>query len=529
MSNSMFSRRNFLKGATAMAASSVALTGCGSDSSTSSAAPFWLPAKWDAEADVIVVGFGAAGAAAAYTAAKANAKVLVLDVTETGGGDTAASGGIVFTGGGTALQQQAGITETPDEMYAFIRAAGGESADPEQQKTWCRRNKDAYDFMVACGQTFSPSDLVFTGMEAHGLFKSYIPAGASEPVPHAVFAKGQAGGTGMQGAALFKSLSDKVLATAGITFKSFSKVTGIIQNPQTKRVLGVQVRTVDDTGAFVDDKVLSYKASKGVIICTGCFGSNDEMKKLHSADLARFTNWATPTADGSGIKLGQLLGADLVHMKTFWAYHVAAASLPDSAKTVFLNPAGVRFVPEDAIPYWFGYLQARVYPTAFAFSSADVWDGSAGHAVPAGAYQGATVAELVAAINAGEAANGIKLSTAVVQASIDSYNAGARDQVDDPALGKAPSFLVELKTGPFYAVKLASTGALGTPTGGLRTNTKSQLLDAQGNAIPGAYAAGTCASGAASEVYTGSGTAISSALTFGIIAAENVVTEAAWS
>ncbi|GFJ96430.1 hypothetical protein Prum_100720 [Phytohabitans rumicis] len=66
---------------------------------------------WDEWADVVVVGFGAAGACAAIEAAEAGASVTVVDRFD-GGGATALSGGVVYAGGGTAQQRAAGVVDT---------------------------------------------------------------------------------------------------------------------------------------------------------------------------------------------------------------------------------------------------------------------------------------------------------------------------------------------------------------------------------------------------------------------------------
>lgn len=80
--------------------------------------------------DVVVVGFGAAGACAAIEAAAAGARVLVLDRFE-GGGASARSGGSVYVGGGTATQAAAGFTDDPDRMFRYLQAeTGGAVAEP---------------------------------------------------------------------------------------------------------------------------------------------------------------------------------------------------------------------------------------------------------------------------------------------------------------------------------------------------------------------------------------------------------------
>ncbi|MGC3997479.1 MAG: FAD-dependent oxidoreductase [Anaeromyxobacter sp.] len=510
MTTNNHSRRSFLRGAAAVAAGASVLSGCGSDSSSSSD-KFWLPKKWDADVDAVVVGFGAAGAAAAYFAAKAGASVLVLDRSEAGGGDTAISGGFVFFGGGTTLQAAAGVSETPGEMYATIRAMGGDSADPELQQLWCERNKELYAFLTdVCGESWAPADMIFTGNEYHGLFADVAPGGT--PVKHGLLDSGG-------GAGLFAKISAAVLATSGVTFQGLTKVTGLVQDPETGRVLGVSTVAVDDDGNAVDGAAVRYvKARKGVVIATGAFGKDPAMMARHSTDLARLTHVENAYADGSGHHLGQSVGGDLRQMKNFWAYNLRAGT-PQFMKSLLINSAGYRFAPEDTNPYYIGYQLVRFHQVGFAIADASVYPSA-----PQGAYSGATIEDLVAAINAGE---GTSLPAAVVKATVDGYNALAEDGVD-PVFKKAADHLVPLTTGPFYAVKIASTDAIGTTTGGLRINTKAQLLDTNGAVIPNVYAAGTCAGGAPSENYTGSGTAISSCLTFGKIAAENLTAETAW-
>ncbi len=75
---------------------------------------------WADEADVVVVGWGAAGACAAIEARSHGASVLVIDRFE-GGGASALSGGVVYAGGGTPYQRQAGFEDAPDAMFDYLR------------------------------------------------------------------------------------------------------------------------------------------------------------------------------------------------------------------------------------------------------------------------------------------------------------------------------------------------------------------------------------------------------------------------
>ncbi len=82
-------------------------------------------ADWAYEADVVVAGFGVAGASAAVGAAQNGADVLVLERTGGWGGAAAMAGGFIYMGGGTPLQKACGFEDTVDSMKAFMKAALG--------------------------------------------------------------------------------------------------------------------------------------------------------------------------------------------------------------------------------------------------------------------------------------------------------------------------------------------------------------------------------------------------------------------
>jgi 3-oxo-5alpha-steroid 4-dehydrogenase len=81
--------------------------------------------SFDSECDVLVVGLGAAGAAAAIDAAAAGAEVVVLERSAAGGGTSAVSGGVIYLGGGTALQHACGFEDSTDDMFAYLMASCG--------------------------------------------------------------------------------------------------------------------------------------------------------------------------------------------------------------------------------------------------------------------------------------------------------------------------------------------------------------------------------------------------------------------
>ena len=96
-----------------------------------------MPPDWNLEADVVVVGFGAAGACAALEAASAGCSVLVLDRFG-GGGATALSGGVVYAGGGTPQQRAAGLTDSPEAMFDYLSTEVGDAVPADTLREFCQ-------------------------------------------------------------------------------------------------------------------------------------------------------------------------------------------------------------------------------------------------------------------------------------------------------------------------------------------------------------------------------------------------------
>ena len=110
--------------------------------------------KWDAEVDIIVVGFGGAGASATLEAAQWGASVLVLDSFH-GGGATAASGGVVYAGGGTPYQKAAGYEDTVEEMYNYLKQEIGQGVmTDETLRRFCEQSKEDIRWLAEAGVPF---------------------------------------------------------------------------------------------------------------------------------------------------------------------------------------------------------------------------------------------------------------------------------------------------------------------------------------------------------------------------------------
>ena len=147
-------------------------------------------ARWDEEVDVLVVGLGAAGAAVALEAAGAGVDTLVLERASGGGGTSAMSGGVIYLGGGTALQKACDFDDSPEEMFKYLMASCGPRPDEAKVRLYCEGSVEHYDWLKAQGVPFKPAfyygcsgepptddGLVWSGSErAHPFCEIAVPA-----------------------------------------------------------------------------------------------------------------------------------------------------------------------------------------------------------------------------------------------------------------------------------------------------------------------------------------------------------------
>src|ERR1700691_6386002 len=101
--------------------------------------------RFDETVDVVVVGLGVAGSSAVVAARQAGADVLAVEHATAPGGTSANSGGLIYLGGGTALQRACGYQDSPDNMAAFLLAALGPGVDDDRADGDGQRPADRSD------------------------------------------------------------------------------------------------------------------------------------------------------------------------------------------------------------------------------------------------------------------------------------------------------------------------------------------------------------------------------------------------
>ena len=508
---------------------------------------------WSDSADVVVVGWGAAGACAAIEARSTGASVLVIDRFE-GGGASALSGGVVYAGGGTPYQQQAGFKDTPEAMADYLRhEVNGVVSDATLQK-FCDDSVANLAWLEAQGARFGATMPDHkTSYPPEGKFLYYsgnevVPAcrgerGAPAPRGHRAVAKGQSGAT------LYAALRQATLSAGAVPVTQASVRRLVRQrgaDGQPGAVLGVEVwqlppgdpatlrhaelnRQVARWRTFRPGKAAAcrveaaqieqqaakprfIRALRGVVLSTGGFIYNPELVKENAPHTRRGWPIGGAGCDGSGLRLGQSAGAATQALSNVsaWRFITPPSVWP---KGVVVNAAGERFCNEQVYGATLGHelvdkqggrgwlvLDGKLRAQAMRQCLfGGLW---AFQSLPAlamllfSAKKAATLEALAARIQA----DPVKL-----RASLDAASAAARGERDD-AFGKAPDMRHDLGRGPYYALDIS----IGAPTfplavltlGGLVLDeSNGQVLDAAGQRIGGLFAAGRTAIGLPSSRY----------------------------
>jgi len=450
-----------------------------SQSLSSTPRPLREVAKWDMEADVVVVGLGAAGGSAAIEAARAGADVLILERAAAGGGTTADSGGLIYFGGGTPVQKACGFDDTPEEMLKHLMQASG-GANQEKVRLYCEQSLEHFEWFVGLGFEFKESfyphkapvqetddGLIYSGNEAAFPFRDN-----ARPAPrgHKPKTEGDAGGLIMQ-----KIIAGVNQAGARTVANALCET---LVTAEEGRVVGVVAR--------IDEQEKLVRANRGVVLAAGGFIKNKEMLARHAPQLLQ-SNYplATDGDDGRGILMGMGAGGSAIHMGEGF---VSVPFYPPSAhvKGILVNGQGQRFINEDAYHGRSGdFVVSHQGGVAYLIVDDELYGPTvAFHKIVAVEE---TIEEL-------ERAVGFPEST--LTTTVEFFNRHAANG-EDPLFHKAPEYLRPLAAPPYSALDL-SVGKSIIPAftlGGLETLTTGEVLTPDGEVVPGLYAAGRTTAG----------------------------------
>ncbi|MBV5245763.1 FAD-dependent oxidoreductase [Mycolicibacterium sp. PAM1] len=447
---------------------------------------------WDDEADVVIAGYGIAGAAAAVEASRAGADALVLERTGSWGGAAAMAGGFIYLGGGTATQKACGFEDSAVNMAAFLNTALGPGADERRIADYCENSVAHYDWLVGCGVVFKPEFFDEPGWEPmgdQGLMysggeNSYPFNTIATPVPrgHVPQMQNKKQGEASAGFMLMKPLVETATA-AGARARYDVRVQALVVDDG--RVVGIRARQYG-TDVFI-------RARRGVVLAMGSFAYNDAMVAHYAPRIAGRPAASVEQHDGQAIRMAQALGADLAHMD---ATEVAIFIDPQQlVRGILVNERGQRYVAEDTYPGRIGQLTLyHQNNTAYLVIDGDAQEEAMASLSPRLMMRPPTwVADSVADLE-----SEIGLPPGSLQSTVTAYN-DAAVRGEDPLLGKKARWVRPIGA-PLGAIDLrASTG--GFTLGGLHTTLDAEVLHVDGHPIPGLYAAGRCAAGLAAWGY----------------------------
>ncbi len=466
------------------------------------------PVSYESEltADVIVIGGGGAGLASAVSATQNGASVIVIEKMGAVGGNTIVCGGI-YNCPDPGLQEPEGIEDSP-EFYAQQTWEGGDKiANKDLVDVLCFNAYDGLQWLKSMGMQFS--DKISQG------------AGALYPRTH--------GSLDSMGTGYIKTYM-KVLGDQGDKVQVLTSTKGeSLITDSTGRVIGVNATNPDGSP-------LTLHANKGVVIATGGFSANVEMRQQYNTSGkwpelgSNVMTTNTPGITGDGIIMAEAAGASLVDMeqiqllylgnpKTGGMTRYTPRGLSGTDQIIFINKEGKRFVREDGRrDVICSALLSQTDGLMYIVESGDgdfipIDQLKTGDGIPA--REAEANGELIIAETLEELAEKIGCDPATLKATIDSFNADVDAKSDE--FGRT-LYSTKLTKGPYVACPRVA--CVHHTMGGIQIDTLCRVLDKDGQAIPGLYAAGEVTGGVHGGNRLG-GNAVVDTVVFGKLSGES--------
>lgn len=528
------------------------------------------------ETDVLVIGAGAAGLTAALAAHAGGASVRVVDKGEWLGGTAAISGGVVWIANNPQMQAT-GLADSAEEALAYFISLDHGEMDPAVLAAFVHEGPEALAFLE---QAEALKLSIIPGYPDYYLDRPGAKLGGGRALDNELFDFKELGDwagkvfsdgpvqrmmlreTPLGGSSGFVDPAEMQRRVAEDLRGFGQALVGRLLKACLVRGIEPQLgcqgeRLIIEGGRVVGAEFTAggerseIKATRGVILATGGFEWDDVLK--HAFLRGPLDAPASPPGNtGDGLKMAMAAGAGLGNMTSAWwvpTLSMPGASWADGSPraapvliertlphTLMVNSAGKRFCNEannySSLAGAFHAFDPATYdyPNLPAFL---IFDQQYRDRYPLGMMMpGAPLPDWIAqADSLPELAKKISVDGAQLAATVAQFNTHARE-ARDPEFGRgvssydhfygdrsrpgAAATLGPVDTPPFYAVEL-KMGALGT-NGGARTNAAAQVLDVEGEPIPGLFGAGNVIACPTGSVYAGAGGTLGPALTFGFIA-----------
>ena len=442
--------------------------------------------RWDIETDVVVVGFGGAGATAALESARGGARVSLLEAASGNGGASALSGGEIYMGGGggTPIQRAFGFEDATEDMYQYLLMSTGPNADAAKVRLYADQSLEHYGWLTSQGIEYKTSYIAERIVEPD-TDDCLIWSGSEEAWPFAQRAKPAPRGhcpkfTGLGGGRYVMDVLAKRVVEAGVDVRYDARALALVAD-HNREVHGLVAR--------IDGEIRRVRARRGVVLCAGGFIMNREMVKRHAPEFLRAMNPIGTIDDGSGIRLGMSVGGSTINMSQGF---VTLPWYPPGSlvKGIFVNGRGQRFVNEDCY-------HGRVSHHALHQGGDRIWmlqDHATYGEHPMG--KGVRIEIGAAGETWEEVERELQLPEGSLVHTVSVYNRYAA-QGADPLFHKATRWLKPLDEPPFVAVdcRIDHCYYSAFTLGGLDTLPTGEVRDEDGAIVPGLFAAGRTACG----------------------------------
>ena len=468
-------RRRFIKGTVAGMAVGLSAAAFGADTAESKAE---IPGvNWAGEADVVVVGSGVGGCAAAIAAHEAGANVLILEKASK-----------LFFGGNSSVSGGNFYAASPEKFYRELLDMSAGRAEK-----------------TAAGTLADKAESSIKWMDSVGVLMNWTKRKGYAVAPKS-------------GKGAMKDLL-KILQNKGIEVLFETSAKRLLQDNE-HRVIGVQVAA--------KSRLINIKAVKAVILATGGYLGNEEMTVRYIGPQATgIIDRGFRHITGDGHRMAQELGADLINMGdcrldpmlpkskisfSSWYYH-----------GIIVNKESQRFIDEAKASSVASTLGQSMLKQTDGIGYA-ILDEKCKTLVPASSQKrflkrGGTLSE---ADSIEELAEKLRLNPISLKQTVDEFNAAVKEgmalSLHPPKTGEA----VKLDTPKFYGTQLVNGSTLSF--GGVRINKNAQIINLEGKVIPRLYAVGILVGGLYYRNYKG-GFGLASAVTFGRLAGTHATQE----